>query len=203
MACRLDVVKPLSVPRLEYCNRNSNIFIEEIRFNKSSISSRPQCVILIAVVLTDDTKLKPLTHSHWRIANNATSNRRAHFVWKWYRYQPHVLQRKQRIYSFKQSCSVQFPGTHIVRLANMGPTWVLMSPGGSHVGPMNLAIRVCSLGSWNLSGRRNAIYCTQCNNDKCKGLVILWNSGRHSMYYTHAPATGVFWYFIAEISAGS
>ena len=26
--------------------------------------------------------------------------------------------------------------------ANMGPTWVLSSPDGPHVGPMNLAIRV-------------------------------------------------------------
>ena len=25
--------------------------------------------------------------------------------------------------------------------ANMGPTWVLSAPDGSHVGPMNLAIR--------------------------------------------------------------
>ena len=25
-------------------------------------------------------------------------------------------------------------------VANMGPTWVLSSPGGPHVGPMNLAI---------------------------------------------------------------
>ena len=28
-----------------------------------------------------------------------------------------------------------------VRVANMGPTWVLAAPGGPHVGPMNLAIR--------------------------------------------------------------
>ena len=28
--------------------------------------------------------------------------------------------------------------------ANMGPTWVLSAPDGPHVGPMNLAIRVCS-----------------------------------------------------------
>ena len=27
--------------------------------------------------------------------------------------------------------------------ANMGPTWVLLAPDGSHFGPMNLAIRVC------------------------------------------------------------
>ena len=29
-----------------------------------------------------------------------------------------------------------------VRGANMGPTWVLSAPDGTHVGPMNLAIRV-------------------------------------------------------------
>ena len=29
--------------------------------------------------------------------------------------------------------------------ANMGPTWVLLSPGGPHVGPMNLAIRILLL----------------------------------------------------------
>ena len=29
-----------------------------------------------------------------------------------------------------------------VRVANMGPTWVLVAPGGPHVGPMNIAIRV-------------------------------------------------------------
>ena len=28
-----------------------------------------------------------------------------------------------------------------VRVANTGATWVLASPGGPHVGPMNLAIR--------------------------------------------------------------
>ena len=34
--------------------------------------------------------------------------------------------------------------------ANMGPTWVLVAPGGSHVGPMDLAIRV-SLSVWVIS----------------------------------------------------
>ena len=29
--------------------------------------------------------------------------------------------------------------------ANMGPTWVLSAPGGPHVGPRNLAIRVISI----------------------------------------------------------
>ena len=27
-----------------------------------------------------------------------------------------------------------------VHVADMGPTWVLLSPGGPHVGPMNLPI---------------------------------------------------------------
>ena len=34
-----------------------------------------------------------------------------------------------------------FPDSKVHR-ANMGPTWVLSSPGGPHAGPMNLAIRV-------------------------------------------------------------
>ena len=32
-----------------------------------------------------------------------------------------------------------------VHVANMGPTWVLVAPGGPHVGPMNLAIRAALL----------------------------------------------------------
>ena len=32
-----------------------------------------------------------------------------------------------------------------VHVANMGPTWVLSAPGGPHVGPMDLAIRVILL----------------------------------------------------------
>ena len=36
---------------------------------------------------------------------------------------------------------IAFPDNK-VHGANMGPTWVLSSPDGPHVGPMNLAIRV-------------------------------------------------------------
>ena len=36
---------------------------------------------------------------------------------------------------------IHYPNTK-VHVANMGPAWVLSSPGGPHVGPMNLAIRV-------------------------------------------------------------
>ena len=32
-----------------------------------------------------------------------------------------------------------------VWVANMGPNWVLVAPGGPHVGPMDLAIRVSYL----------------------------------------------------------
>ena len=34
--------------------------------------------------------------------------------------------------------------------ANMGPTWGRQDPGGPHVGPMNLAIRVLSLSLYSL-----------------------------------------------------
>ena len=35
----------------------------------------------------------------------------------------------------------QSPPDSKVHGANMGPTWVMSSPDGPHVGPMNLAIR--------------------------------------------------------------
>ena len=36
--------------------------------------------------------------------------------------------------------------------ANMGPTWDLLAPDGSHVGPMNLAIRdvFCEIKAWSM-----------------------------------------------------
>ena len=34
----------------------------------------------------------------------------------------------------------QIPPDSKVHGANMGPTWVLSAPGGSHVGPINLAV---------------------------------------------------------------
>ena len=36
---------------------------------------------------------------------------------------------------------ITFPDSK-VHAANMGPTWVLSTPGGPHVGPINLAIKV-------------------------------------------------------------
>ena len=47
-----------------------------------------------------------------------------------------------------------------VHEANMGPTWVLSAPGGPHVDPMNLAIRViyrclrCQVSNVRLEGRQ-------------------------------------------------
>ena len=38
-------------------------------------------------------------------------------------------------------CIIIYPDSKI-HAANMGPTWVLSSPGEPHVGPMNLAIWV-------------------------------------------------------------
>ena len=39
-----------------------------------------------------------------------------------------------------------------VHVAHKGPTWVLLAPGGPHVGPMNLALRVYKL--WNQFTKR-------------------------------------------------
>ena len=44
------------------------------------------------------------------------------------------------IYTTKQIFDRTFPESK-VHGANMGPTWVLPSPGGPHVGPINLAAR--------------------------------------------------------------
>ena len=38
-------------------------------------------------------------------------------------------------------CAEKYPDNKI-HGANMGPTWVLLAPGGPHVGPINLVIRV-------------------------------------------------------------
>ena len=35
-----------------------------------------------------------------------------------------------------------------VHKSDMGPTWVLSAPGGPHVGPVNLAIRVVNKFVW-------------------------------------------------------
>ena len=41
-----------------------------------------------------------------------------------------------------KACSIYtFPDSNI-HVAHMGPTWVLSAPGGPHVGPMDLAIKV-------------------------------------------------------------
>ena len=43
-----------------------------------------------------------------------------------------------------------------VRVAHMGPTWVLSAPGRPHVGPINLVIRVVGLWhAWTLSHGHN------------------------------------------------
>ena len=48
------------------------------------------------------------------------------------------------LFTFHRSIAMLLTGAipdSKVHGANMGPTWVLLAPGGTHVGPMNLAIR--------------------------------------------------------------
>ena len=53
-------------------------------------------------------------------------------------------------------------------VANMGPTWVLSAPGGPHVGPMKLAIRVL------LSNRISLIHAWIMNRVKITLLSTIW-----------------------------
>ena len=52
------------------------------------------------------------------------------YYWNGIRWRNHLLKRSHQVTPDSK-----------VRVANMGPTWVLAAPGGPHVGPMNLAIR--------------------------------------------------------------
>ena len=47
----------------------------------------------------------------------------------------------------------KFPDSKI-HGANMGPTWVLSAPGGPHVRPINLVIKVLSLKEWRNSSEK-------------------------------------------------
>ena len=46
-----------------------------------------------------------------------------------------------RFVGFAAQNSIDATPDNNVRGANMGPTWLLSAPDGSHIGPMNLAIR--------------------------------------------------------------
>ena len=63
-----------------------------------------------------------------------------------------------------------------VNVANMGPTWVLSSPGGPHAGPMNLAIRVVKISEpWYILNWLTAlVHC---------GLVTSYGKVDQSQYY--------------------
>ena len=61
---------------------------------------------------------------------------------------------------------------HVVHVANMGPTWVLSSPGGPHVGPTNLAMRdtICRCGGQPLR------YAGMAMDSLCFILVWRWTA---------------------------
>ena len=52
------------------------------------------------------------------------------------------------LYPKVQLTIIQHYSDSKVHGANMGPTWVLSAPGGPHVGPINLAIRVVQIMDW-------------------------------------------------------
>ena len=54
-------------------------------------------------------------------------------------YIENIIGNKDIIKSFEMRNITSVPDGK-VHGANMGPTWILSSPGGPHIGPMNLAI---------------------------------------------------------------
>ena len=61
---------------------------------------------------------------------------------------------------FSVTLSVKEHPDSKVHVANMGPTWVLWAPGGSHAGPMNLAI-------WFMKKKRQYQTTTKHNKAMC------------------------------------
>ena len=65
--------------------------------------------------------------------------------------------------------------------AKMGPTWVLSAPDGSHVGPMNLAVRVASF--WDVVHIRNTI---TASHQPCGDAILLVTQNKLPVW-THHP----------------
>ena len=91
--------------------------------------------------------------------------------------------------------------------ANMGPTWVLSSPGGPHVGPKNLAIwvvtwyeicvHVCDIWVWQ-AWRSNYILldiagCTSLSIHWWLYIIILWNFPDNKVHGANMGPTGPRW----------
>ena len=67
-----------------------------------------------------------------------------------------------------------------VHLANVGPTWVLSAPDGTHVGPMNLAIRVYNNWVRRLTAIIRATNMVPCS--VVKSLHIISSSGTRRLH---------------------
>ena len=64
------------------------------------------------------------------------------------------------ISSTREIFDISFFSWKPVHGANMGPTWFLSAPVGSHVGPMNLAIRVYGMPPVTLRNTINHVSCS-------------------------------------------
>ena len=108
----------------------------------SSRGNSAECSVFF-VTLTDTTVKTVNTRSFYRLTysvlDNENNNGTTDFL------KQHEFCRNSNGCWF----SLNYPDSK-VHGANMGPTWVLSAPDGLHVGPMNLAIRVC-LPIWTLT----------------------------------------------------
>ena len=78
---------------------------------------------------------------------------------------------------YSKGCPLQrhrpYPNSK-VHVASMGPTWVLSARGGTHVGPMNLAIRVgCGSLNAHASLADRSLYCVL-----WVGFQVQWDPGQ-------------------------
>ena len=94
--------------------------------------------------------------------------------------------------------------------AIMGPTWVLLAPDGTHVGPMNLAIREClffsSKSEWCSTSLSLCVYETLWNtklwpcNKNCSSFMELIFAFVPVIIYLHLSCLGNdFWKFLKWI----
>ena len=78
--------------------------------------------------------------------------------------------------------------------AHIGPTWVLSAPGGSHVGPMNFAIReavFCEFNIWSIT------FCHhRCNVCDIAFFVSEWDQHDDVTKWKHFPR---YWPFVRGI----
>ena len=118
-------------------------------------------------------------------------------VWHFLPLNPSLTSKACRHHRRRDLVSCMYPDSK-AHGANMGPTWVLSAPDGPHVGPMNLAIRVCNSRFIHINTQTNS---TGMNpeaslQDICLSFIpwLLWHSNvvaKSLSFYRFIKFTGL------------